>query len=297
MKKIPVILDTDIGTDIDDTWALIMLLKCPELDLKLVTVATDDTPYRARIVAKILEIAGRTDIPIGIGPRQKENAGPQNPWVYDYNLSSYSGTIIEDGVSAIVDVIMKSPEQMTLIAIGPLINVAQALEREPRITENSRFVGMHGSIYKGYDGNAKPHKEYNVMRDPKSCKKVFEAPWEVTITPLDTCGIVTLDGERYKRVRDSEDPLIEALIENYETWAFLNRRYDPRKETSVLFDTVAIYLAFSEELLGMETLGIKVRIMGSTVVRENAKKIRCATTWKDLDKFKELLVDILCSNP
>ena len=66
-KKIPVILDTDIGTDIDDTWALAFLLKCPELDVKLITTASGDTFERAKIVAKILEIAGRTDIPIGLG--------------------------------------------------------------------------------------------------------------------------------------------------------------------------------------------------------------------------------------
>ena len=64
---IPVILDTDIGFDVDDVWALAFLLRCPELEVKLITTTTGDTHYRARIVAKLLEIAGRTDIPIGIG--------------------------------------------------------------------------------------------------------------------------------------------------------------------------------------------------------------------------------------
>ena len=66
-KKIPVILDTDIGFDIDDTWALGLLLKCPELDVKLITTSSDNTPIKAKLVAKFLEIVGRTDIPIGIG--------------------------------------------------------------------------------------------------------------------------------------------------------------------------------------------------------------------------------------
>lgn len=76
-KKIPVILDTDIGGDIDDTWALGLLLKCPEFDVKLITTSTDNTPLKAKLVAKFLEIVGRTDIPIGIGP--PENREPHPP--------------------------------------------------------------------------------------------------------------------------------------------------------------------------------------------------------------------------
>jgi len=54
--RIPVILDTDIGTDIDDTWALAMLLRCPELDVRLILSDTGNTEYRARIIARLLGI-------------------------------------------------------------------------------------------------------------------------------------------------------------------------------------------------------------------------------------------------
>ena len=64
---IPLILDTDIGTDVDDVWALVFLLNCPEVDVKLITTCTGDTEYRARLVAKILSELDREDIPIGIG--------------------------------------------------------------------------------------------------------------------------------------------------------------------------------------------------------------------------------------
>ncbi len=66
-KKIPVILDTDIGYDIDDTWALALLLKSPEVDLKLVVSATHDSVYGAKLLAKFLAMAGRADIPVGVG--------------------------------------------------------------------------------------------------------------------------------------------------------------------------------------------------------------------------------------
>ena len=65
--RLPVVLATDIGTDIDDTWALAMLLRSPELDLKLVLTETGDPRYRAAVAAKFLEAAGRSDVPIGLG--------------------------------------------------------------------------------------------------------------------------------------------------------------------------------------------------------------------------------------
>ncbi|MFW9880600.1 MAG: nucleoside hydrolase, partial [Candidatus Thorarchaeota archaeon] len=69
LNKIPVILDSDIGLDIDDTWALGLLLKCPELDVKLISTVSRNTHIKTRLVAKFLEIANRTDIPLGIGPQ------------------------------------------------------------------------------------------------------------------------------------------------------------------------------------------------------------------------------------
>ena len=104
--KIPVVFDTDICDDIDDTWALIMLLQSPEFDIKLITTAVNNTPEKAKVVARILEIAGRTDIPVGIGIQQNKNNHRQREWVKDYKLSSYPGKVYQDGVQAIVDTIM-----------------------------------------------------------------------------------------------------------------------------------------------------------------------------------------------
>src|SRR5574341_106626 len=91
--RIPIILDTDIGDDIDDTWALVLALKSPELDVKLVVTDFGNTEYRAKIVARLLEIAGRTEIPIGIGIRENDAEGPQSDWVKGYDLSKYPGRI------------------------------------------------------------------------------------------------------------------------------------------------------------------------------------------------------------
>ena len=137
--SIPVILDTDIGTDVDDVWALAFLLRCPELDVRLITTSTGDTRHRAALVAKMLEIAGRADVPIGIGLALDPAPLGHTGWLGDYDLDDYPGAVYTDGVGAICDTIMNSTETVTIIAIGPLPNLAAALVREPRICRAQLF--------------------------------------------------------------------------------------------------------------------------------------------------------------
>ncbi|MGC8828747.1 MAG: nucleoside hydrolase [Verrucomicrobiia bacterium] len=294
-KRISVILDTDIGDDIDDTWALGLLLKSPELDVKLVVGDYGKPLYRAKIIAKFLETVGRTDIPIGMGiDTSVHGNGPQFDWVKDYNINKYPGKIYPDGVQAIIDTIMNSPEKVTLICIGPLPNIATALEREPRIAEKAKFVGMHGSVRKGYGGSKDVSAEWNVKADVKACQKAFSAPWEMLITPLDTCGVIDLFGEQYKKVKNSSDKIARTIIENYKIWSAANKNPKAAEErSSTLFDTVAVYLAISTDLVKVETLGIKIDDKGFTRIDDSAKKVQCATEWKDLNGFRDFLVNRL----
>jgi inosine-uridine nucleoside N-ribohydrolase len=301
LQKIPVILDTDIGVDVDDIWALVMLLKCPELDVKLIVTDTGDTTYGAKIVARLLEVANRTDIPVGVGIPLQNTPQPHAAWIDGYDLDNFPGTILEDGVGAIIDTIKASVKRVSLISIGPVPNIAAALQRQPAITKNSRFIGMHGSIYKGYMGAVKPAAEYNVAQFPKAAQKVFSTPWDITITPLDTCGLVRLKGDKFRLVRDCSDVLAQAIIENHRLWmqgfgSQLYKGLDPEIQSTVLFDTVAVYLAIAEDLLEMETLNISVDNKGYTVIDKSGQSIRCATGWKNLDAFEDLLVDRLISN-
>ena len=302
MKKIPVILDTDIGSDIDDTWALAMLLQSPELEPRLIVTESGDTVYRAKIVAKILERSGREEIPIGVGLRLGNEKGPQLSWVKDYNIERYGGTIYEDGVKALIETVMESSEMVTLLCIGPLTNIAAALKAEPRIAEHARIVSMLGCLYKsppGYGGgDGGIVAEYNVKRDPKAAQTVLSAPWDITITPLDTCGFVKLRGERYRMIRKCRSPLIRDLMENYKIW-LRNRREDWQRifetESSILYDTVAVYLAFSSEYLVMRDLGVQITEDGYTRISGEARKVHCAIEWKNLRAFKDMLVERLTS--
>lgn len=298
-RPIPVILDTDIGGDIDDTWALIMMLKSPELDVKLVVADSGDTTYRAGLLAKLLEVAERTDIPVAVGdPYAAHGTFNQQAWLGDYSLAQYPGTVHEDGVGALIDAIMESPDPVTVICIGPVPNIGAALRREPRIVENARFVGMHGAVYKGY-GGGEPGPECNVVHFTSDCRAALSAAWDVTITPLDTCGVVVLDGSDYQTVYECPDPLIRALMENYRVWlASFDRPPTEVAEiashrSSTLFDTVAVYLAFSQDRLVMRDLPLRVTDDGRTVIDEHAKTIHVAVDWTDLAGFKTFLVQRL----
>lgn len=299
---IPVIFDTDIGGDIDDTWALAMLVRCPELDVKLVLTDTGDTVYRARVAAKLLEVAGRTDIPVGVGLKRESDGARerQRKWIEGYGLDRYPGTVHEDGVQALIELVMAAAEPVTLICVGPAPNIAEALRREPRIAEKARFVGMFGSFHVHHTTNRRLSvvagriPEWNVVRDIAAARAVFAAPWiEATITPLDTCASVVFDGPRYRRLRAAQDPLMKAVIENYDLWAAGFKDGDPQAHSSVLYDTVAVFLAFSADNLRMVRMNVGIDDHGHTVEEPAARPFNVAIEWADREAFMDVLAERL----
>jgi inosine-uridine nucleoside N-ribohydrolase len=299
-SRIPVILDTDIGDDIDDSWALVELLKSPQFDVKLITTTYGKPEYRARLIAKYLTIAGRTEIPVGLGPGNNSSAVEKmTPWIKDFPLSDYKVRIAQDGVQAIIDTINQSPEPVTVIGIGPMTTLAAAVRKDPGIATKANLVGMDGSIYKGYDGAATPCPEYNVYCDVADAKLVFSAPWKsITITPLDTCGIVRVGGALFQKLRESKDPLVQGLLEST---LIHNGLTDPAtlNNSGVCFDAVAVYLADPKNRgkFQMEKLKIGVENNGATTISPKGAEMAVATGWNDKDGFLQELVDLILSAP
>jgi len=288
----PVILDTDLGDDIDDTWALMQLLGMPELDVKLITTASDNTPVKTRLVAKMLERTGHYDIPLGTGHQNSDKTINQATWLGDYTLDDYPGTVHEDGVGALIRTVMESDEPITIIVIGPQTNLKVALEREPKIAENANIVTMAGSVYEGYRGADEPAAEWNVRRDSEAAQAVFAAPWDITMAPLDICGELQLKGDRYRAVADAGTPRANVLVENYDAWK--NRKRYGEFESSILFDTVAVYLAYDNAYCRMETLNLIVDDEGYTRVNdEDGRPVHCALDWNDEAAFQEMLVNAI----
>jgi inosine-uridine nucleoside N-ribohydrolase len=292
---VPIIFDTDLGTDIDDTWALAQILRSPELDLKLVVSDGGDTRYRAAVIAKFLQSVGRGDVPVGVGRYggpMGDDVKNQLPWLRDYNITNYPGKAHEDGVGALIDTIMNSKETITVVAVGPCPNLKQALEREPRIASKARLVGMYGSFNVGYEPGSKPAAEANVVIAPVALRKVLAAPWQdILLTPLDTCGFVSIQGEDYRNIWCSmDDAMIKSLIENYCYFAgrvnWMNCNTFTHKSTT-LFDCVAVYLAYDESLVNVEKMQFDVTNSGYTVASTTgAFKARVAISWKDKSRFE-----------
>jgi inosine-uridine nucleoside N-ribohydrolase len=293
VKPVPVIFDTDIGSDFDDMWALVMLLNSPELDVKLITTSTGDVAYRAKVVAKVLEIAGRTDIPIGIGSsKAKGDVGfRQYQWVDGYDLAKYPGKIYQNGAMAMVETIKNSKQKIKLICVGPTPTIEAALEIDPDIAKNAEFFGMQGSI-----SNTKIN-EYNVARWIPGMKKILAADWNKTITPLDTCGDIILDGERYKKIQNRNSKLTDAIMEAYRQWYKAQNWIDPNKinpaiSSSILYDTVAIYLALNGDLLQIDEMPLVINDTGGTIVNQNeGRPVMVAIKWKNKQAFLDLLLE------
>lgn len=299
-KRIPVILDTDIGDDIDDTWALGMILNCPELDVRLVLSATENTPYRAKIIARFLEKSGRSEIAVGVGAPGKKGGAKERQlkWVEEYRLDSYPGKVHQDGVEAAAKMIEGSEEPMTLLSIAPLGNVAELVTRYPSLPKKTRFVGMHGSVDFGYEGKPGASPEWNVACDPASAKKVFSAAWlSATITPLDTCGLVKLTGAEYEAVKHSQKIIPRMILENYRHWATFSEFKEVEEASTILYDTVATHLSYSSEYLKFETSGIRITDEGLTVRDPKAPPVRIALSWSDLEGFRKNLVERLLADP
>jgi len=286
-----VILDTDIGDDIDDTWALMFLLGSEKVNLKLIVTACDDAETKIKLVAKMLERVGKTEIPIGIGVKTSDKKINQEQWIENYSLDTYKGTIYKNGVEKMVEQIRNAKDTVILCVIGPMMNIAKALELAPDIAEKARVVSMAGSVYRGYGGKKQRDCEYNICRDVESAKKVFSAPWNITIIPLDTCGTIILKEERYQAVENSKSPLAQVVIENYNIWT--NRKHYPQNESSVLYDTLAIYCIWAEDVVEMKTIPLIIDNEGKTCPDEKGKPVRCAVEWKDKERYETILIETL----
>jgi inosine-uridine nucleoside N-ribohydrolase len=234
---------------------------------------------------------GRTDIPIGTGVKTSGRELNQAGYLEGFDYSKYTGTVYDDGVGKMIELIEASGETITLCVIGPQTNIKAALERAPEIAEKAKVVSMAGSVYMGYDGKPEPSPEWNVFRDVEAARAVFAAPWEITMAPLDICGTLRLAGGDYHRVANAAHPFAKTVIANYTIWK--NRGHHPEDSSSILFDTAAAYLCVDESLCEIETINLSIDDKGNTAPDSEGRPVRCALRWKDEAAFRELLIGSL----
>ncbi len=218
-SRTKIVLDTDIGTDIDDAWALGYVLKSPSLDLLGVTVSDGDTAQRARLACKLLARLGRTDVPVAVGRRTPSvpanRIDYQFAWAEDFR--DYR-PIATPAVEFLYDAIRKSPNQITLVAVGPLHNVGDLVREHPDVIPMvKRVVLMSGSIGASYYGPA-AISEWNVHLAIPEAQAVYAAAWPLTIVPLDSTSYVRLENQERDALRNTRTPLTTALETLLRLW-------------------------------------------------------------------------------
>jgi purine nucleosidase len=214
-----IVLDTDIGTDIDDAWALGYVLKSPSLELVGVTISDGDTAQRARLACKLLARLGRTDVPVAVGRRTPavpaDRIDYQFAWAEDFRDTA---PIAAPAVEFLADMIRKHPREITLVAVGPLHNLGDLVRAHPDVVPLvKRVVLMSGSIGASYySATAVP--EWNVKLAIPEAQAVYAASWPVTIVPLDATSYVRLEDAEREALRKSATPLTVALETLLRLW-------------------------------------------------------------------------------
>jgi inosine-uridine nucleoside N-ribohydrolase len=299
----PVIIDTDIGSYIDDSYAIAFALQSNEhLDVKLIVTCTDNTTARAKIAAKLLTIAGCDHIPLGIGIAN-DNITNHTLWEWaeDFSLSDYKGGVYENGVDQMAKIILSSDSVVDILAIGPMTNFPLLLQKYPDVVKKARIRAMAGSIYRGYDNSTTPTEEYNVKLCPHCLNTVLRAGWEVTLAPLDTGGVASLLPEN-----------LQHLIASSNTWSFgldAHTLFWCTKgvilchlniATISLPDTVATLLTLPNfaDFVDLETLNLVVTDEGYVKINNtNGVSTQVALYWKEnlvgLNNFRRYMISTL----
>jgi inosine-uridine nucleoside N-ribohydrolase len=263
-----VIIDTDIGDDIDDAFALALALRSPELRILGVTTTFGDTELRARLLDRYLAAVGRKDIPVSAGPATKnDNVFTQSAYARQAADKKHS-----DGADFILSQIRQHPGEITLIGIGPLLTVQAAIERDPATFRKlKRVVIMGGSIYRGYgvDSSGKPNPaqpEWNINRDPSGAKALLAVGVPVFMMPLDSTQ-VRLETKERERIFSHGSPLTDQVTLLYHQWMAGSEWHS---QTPTLFDPVAITYAFRPDLCPARPMHIDVDDKGLTRPGEGA---------------------------
>jgi len=251
--RIPILLDTDIGTDVDDAFALALILHSPELELVGVTTVSGDTQARARLAAKMLWEAGRPNIPVVAGEPGKPLPIEQTRWAEGFTSPALRSEKAVDFLKAQIE---RRPGELTLVPIGPLTNIGALLRQDPAVAKKiKQIVMMGGSITYGYEPGSGPIAEYNIASDPAAAQVVFSSGIPILMVPLDVTAMLQLDAAARHRVFSHLSPLTNALTLLYHVW---------NQPTPTLFDPMAVAMLVQPSLCETKPLAIEVDGQGFT---------------------------------
>jgi inosine-uridine nucleoside N-ribohydrolase len=253
-----IIIDTDIGDDVDDAFALALAVKSPELQVLGISTAFGETEVRAKIVDRFMEEAGRSDIPVLAGKATGKTPMSQRAYAISGNSAKSSHG---DAAEFLLAQIRKYPGEITLIAIGPLMNIGEAIDRDAvTFRKLKRVVIMGGSVRRGYgeygyNEHVPPMPEWNILNDVRSAQKLFASGVPLFVMPLDSTQL-KLDEVKRAFLFTRGTPLTDQLTILYHLWA---------QETPTLFDPMAVAFVLKPELCPVTPMHIRVDEKGNTL--------------------------------
>jgi len=280
LTKIPILLDTDPGNDIDDALAIAYLLKKPECELLGITTVTGPVEQRAAIAEVLCNVEGKSDIPIICGRSEVLDYGQGQPWCAQYDPISHLPHRLDrkrdEAVDFLRQTIRSRPGEITLLSIGPFSNVALLFALDPEIPYLLKdFVSMAG-VFRRPDIDA----EWNCICDPVASAMVAKAvrskhTWFGLGVTL-KCQMSKQDCEQRFR-----GPLLELVLKMATKW------FD--HATNITFhDPLAAVCIFHPELCGYEQGRVVINPeRGQTTFEPGDGNDRIATTVEFEPFFEE----------
>ncbi len=277
MKR--VIIDTDPG--IDDTAAIFFALTSGVLQVEAITTVFGNVEVEqtTRNALTLLEVAGRTDIPVYPGTSRPLTREPNfAKFIHGENglgnIEIAPPSLVPapvGAVDAIVSRIMGTPGEITLIALGPLTNVALALTLEPRLARNLRELIIMGGAVCTW-GNVTPAASANLYNDPEAASIVYRAGVPAVQVGLDVCRPTVISHADLARIHEANNPMGRFLLR---ITPFIEQAYRQRGVKAVVEgkgvqynDVVCVAYAVQPDMFKTETLHVEIETQGAFTTGE-----------------------------
>jgi len=264
-ERVQVILDTDIGTDVDDCLALAVLLGSPEVNLVGVTTVYGDVGLRARMIRKLLHLRGVGDVPVCEGVSQPLMRNRPVYWpghegvglLDEGDEARFGATDARHAVDFLIERVMSAPGAVHLLAVGPLTNVAAALVREPGLAYNLAHLTIMGGYIAPWTGGGRV-AEHNILCDPEAARIVFASAAPISLVPLDVTLRTVITREGVAAIRAVETPFHDAVADQ----VALYPPFEERGGQTFLHDPLAAAAIVQPDLLTWHELAVDVELAG-----------------------------------
>lgn len=260
-QKQKVIFDCDLGDDIDDAYALSLLLTMQDrYEILGITTCYGRTEDRASLAQKMLHETGQSHIPVYVG-RNTSSQNERANWFAEqfYYANGFKPAPKVATVSAsdfIISMLTKYPNEVVIFSVGPVTNFGDIIDRDPAVLKKAKAIyAMFGSFKVGYSTKPPIDPEWNVLVDIPSAKKFVNSGARIIYAGLDVTAMVKLDKVNRDRILYRQSPMTNALSALYVLWG---------NETPTLFDPVAIGMHAYPTLFQTEKVHVEVDDKGFT---------------------------------